>query len=1170
MAELTFPVSPGVITREIDLSSPSQVSPTGIPAGIVGTAVRGPAFVPVTVATFQDFISVFGNSDGEKFGPIAMREWLRNAGSGTFVRVLGAGNGLARATSGDNLGRVVNAGFVVGDRLPQENGLLGNNQFAGTTLVGGEAFATTTIMPGNPLSAVNGRDLILTNADGTSVTFTLAAEAGSATVIQNNGNISSTATFAQAVKASLDLAVTAGTLKMTVSALSNNSAAETTVITLTQDVAGNAGETTVAGTIVSNDNYLVGTTTKGSTQGVQTFTGGTDGGSTLGRTFFLGAFMSASAGSTIFTDAGHAETGATPLAQPIIRGVLMAPSGVNLGLSCSLEANNAVSSVNAAAGYFGASADAGASFGTVDLGSDQEKFVLLINGLLNSNQYKNTLTASFDPESPSYFVNVFNTDPTKLEKAGHYLYAHWDVAPKLASVTGSGVVTADTWQTKQAGEPSAFLLSGALGRNTGNATSISADTVGAPNFENFEDRFSAAFTPWICSQKFGSTNRNLFKFHTLTDGAIGGGEFKISIENVFASSKVGNKYGTFDVLVRRFDDNDMNPQVIESFRGLTLDITSDNYIGKRVGDQNIFFDFDSALGSQKVAVTGDYSNVSNFVRVELSDDLKNGSIDAKALPMGFRGLSHLVTKSTSVTGGSATILTGSFSTNAAGESAGISITEIGKTIQLPVPLRESIAIGTSPKKSVKTQLTWGVQFENKTSPSEPNKNENLDNSILSFAKLFPSFQTSNQNVWVGDNAGTADVGGSVLDSDRFNNNFFSLERVQVITGSNDRPDPVQWSAAAYRRTGVAAASLNDRDGTSSTKVRFLDPAKDFTHTPSKKFFKFTLPMLGGWDGVNVFDKQSAKMSDTSARREMTDSNQQGKNDSTVASFRKAVDIMEAKQDVDIQLLAIPGMRHPSITDYALESTERRFDALYVMDIEEKDEVDSFITSSLQIPNVTNTIGRFQGRGMDSSFAAAYFPDVVITDPATRTNVKVAPSAMVLGAMSLNDSIAHPWFAPAGFTRGALASAIYPGVDLGQTNRDELYTADINPIIGDVTINGGVTIFGQKTLLAAQSSLDRVNVRRLLIDIRRRVRNVARTFLFEPNQASTIAAFNSRVLPILASVQSQGGLDRFKVQIDTSTTTQADIENNTIRGRIFLQPTRSVEFVSLDFVVSNNI
>ena len=112
------------------------------------------------------------------------------------------------------------------------------------------------------------------------------------------------------------------------------------------------------------------------------------------------------------------------------------------------------------------------------------------------------------------------------------------------------------------------------------------------------------------------------------------------------------------------------------------------------------------------------------------------------------------------------------------------------------------------------------------------------------------------------------------------------------------------------------------------------------------------------------------------------------------------------------------------------------------------------------------------------------------------------------------------------------------------------------------------VFGQKTLLAAQSSLDRVNVRRLLIDIRRSVRTVANSILFEPNREETLAKFNSLVNPILQSVQDRNGVDRFKVIIDTTTTTQADIENNTLRGKIFLQPTRTAEFISLDFVVAN--
>jgi phage tail sheath protein FI len=1018
MAELTFPVSPGVVTREIDLSGPTQVSPTGVPAGVVGTAVRGPAFVPVTVATFQDFISVFGNSDGEKFGPMAMREWLRNAGAGTYVRVLGAGDGKARTASGDNIGRVNNAGFVVGDRLPQGNGLLGDNAKAGT------------------------------KQDGTS----------------------------------------------------------------------------------------------------------------LGRTHVLAAFMSQSAGSTVFTDAGIQIIGENK-AQPIVRGMLLAPSGVVLALSSNLEANNAPSTTLAASDAFGAADDnAGAPIGTID--TTTQEFVLFANGLKPSARYQNVLTASLDPNASNYFVNVLNTDPTKIEDAGHYLYAHYDISSNLAVVTGTSVVTAGTWD---GGEPAVLLLTSSQARNVGTATG--ATTVGTPNLENWEDRFSAAFSPFVVSQKFGANNINLFKFYTLSDGAIGSGEFKITIENVKASNKANNKYGTFDVLVRRFLDNDLNPEVVESFRGCTLDPTSDTYIAKRIGDRHTYFDFDAATGAQKIAVEGDYPNVSNFVRVEVSNELDRGAVDATALPTGFRGLYHLVTSGTS---DNASILTGSFSTSAAATSAGITVDTMAQVVQPPVPMRETLAVGISPRKNVQNAFTWGVQFENKTSVTEPNKNEKIDASMLSFAKWFPNQMTSIQNLWVGDNNGAADVGGSILDADRFNNNLFTLERVQVITASNDRPDPQQWAAAAYSRNGVLASALDDRDGVSSDKVRFLDPAKDFAHVPTQKYLKFTFPMIGGWDGVNIFDEDKAKLLDTAVRREMDDTAQGGKNGPTVAAYRKAMDLMEAKQDVDVQLLAIPGVRHPAVTDYAIEATERRFDALFIMDVEEKDEVDAFVTSSLQVPSVTNTVNRFAGRALDSSFAAAYYPDVVISDPATRTNVKAPASAVVLGAFALNDAVAFPWFAPAGFTRGALASALYPSVELLQQNRDDLYTADVNPIIGDVTATAGVTVFGQKTLLAAQSALDRVNVRRLLIDVRRRVRDVARTFLFEPNQASTIAAFQARVQPILASVQAQGGLDRFKVIIDTTTTTQADIENNTIRGRIFLQPTRSVEFVSLDFVVSNNI
>ena len=242
-----------------------------------------------------------------------------------------------------------------------------------------------------------------------------------------------------------------------------------------------------------------------------------------------------------------------------------------------------------------------------------------------------------------------------------------------------------------------------------------------------------------------------------------------------------------------------------------------------------------------------------------------------------------------------------------------------------------------------------------------------------------------------------------------------------------------------------------------------------------------------------------------------------------------------------------------------------------MDIEECDYQGTsgaaIVTGSLQQISVTNTAAKLEGRGLDTSFAAAYFPDVLVTDPVSGANVRCPPSVAVLGAMALNDSVAHPWFAPAGFSRGALPTTEQVQVKLNRANLDTLYEVDINPITSFPT-SRGVVVFGQKTLQQAQSALDRVNVRRLLIDIRRKVRGVANNILFEPNREATLARFSGAVQPILTRIQAQQGLDRFKVVIDTTTTTQLDVENNTVRGKIFLQPTRSVEFISLDFVVTN--
>ena len=684
-------------------------------------------------------------------------------------------------------------------------------------------------------------------------------------------------------------------------------------------------------------------------------------------------------------------------------------------------------------------------------------------------------------------------------------------------------------------------------------------------------------SPWVTSQNFGGKAKNLFKLHVLDDGRVSNDRFKVSIENLNkpTNTNIKDQYGTFDLVIRSFEDNDRNVVALEKFIKLSLDPNNERYIGRMIGDRNIYYDFDKNEGAQKLVVAGLFPNLSKNIRVEIAPEVANGLIDATALPVGYRGPRHLVTSGSSIMNavepwnksappiaGDGVLARPSALVNPISGATGNDI--FRRVVQPPIPMRRNLAVGREPKRKVDAALFWGTQFAMNDSQLEPNKNNLMDSSMRSWTLYFPNYDATGQRAWVGDNAGEADVNGTVLDSDRFDNNRFTLERVQVRTSSADTPDSKQWHLATYRRDGTL---LYDSDLTSGNS-RFLNVKKDFGSLSARKYLKFTFFVQGGFDGTNIFNEDKAKFLNAAIKREVDDSTAQGGVDGpTVQAYRRAIDVLEQRSNADIKLLAVPGARHETVTDYAIDAVEDRFDAMYIMDIEERTTVNNVVTGSGQKIGVANTAQAFVGRNLDSSFAAAYFPDVIITDPATLTNVQCPPSVSIIGAYSHNDAVAHPWFAPAGFTRGALKSVIESTVKMSRGNLDELYEADINPITS-FPHTPGVVAFGQKTLLAAQSALDRVNVRRLLISIRRRVRGVANKILFEPNRADTLAKFSAAVQPILARIQQQQGLDRFKVVIDTTTTTQADVQNNTIRGKIFLQPTRAVEFISLDFVVTN--
>ncbi len=206
----------------------------------------------------------------------------------------------------------------------------------------------------------------------------------------------------------------------------------------------------------------------------------------------------------------------------------------------------------------------------------------------------------------------------------------------------------------------------------------------------------------------------------------------------------------------------------------------------------------------------------------------------------------------------------------------------------------------------------------------------------------------------------------------------------------------------------------------------------------------------------------------------------------------------------------------------------------------------------------------QAQTRDTSYAATYWPWVRIIDPATGKHVWVPASTVVPGVYAFNDKVSAPWFAPAGINRGGLSTVLQAELKLTQGNRDSLYANNINPIA--TLPKQGVVVFGQKTLQKSDSALDRVNVRRLMIELKSYIRQIADTIVFEQNTIQTRTSFISRVNPYLEAIQQKQGLYAFKVVMDDSNNGPAVIDQNQLVGQIYIQPTRTAEFISLDFIL----
>jgi len=784
------------------------------------------------------------------------------------------------------------------------------------------------------------------------------------------------------------------------------------------------------------------------------------------------------------------------------------------------------------------------------------------------------LTASLNPTNENYIGKILNTDPDKFETEKHLLYCDFAVDDEIAAVsTGTnmiGVVSGSANTSTTSGD-TALRLRDAFGR--------------------FDTRYTTPRTPWFISQPFGQTEYDLFYVEALDDGAYSNDKFKVSVAALKASADPRNEYGTFSLVIRDFNDTDVEPKILEQFNNLTMDPDSDNYIGKVVGDTKVAFSFDVVdPEDRRLVKDGSNPNRSKIVRVVMNEAVTRKMVPGKVLPFGFRGFQFLNTNTLLTDALPAGGVSGSFIRLGASGSFGLSGNTDDRLLAAvlpPLPFRFKVTRGEvsasaafegypGPNEVVDTRYYWGVKNERNVNVLNPNVS-NEPNALVGALTKFHGI--SKLDVLVT---------GSRVDD--FNSNKFTLSRVALsntsladVTGSAD----THMKETAYIRNGTVDPSdytITDTNGTRVTLATLLmksTEVADFNRFSD--FTKFTTVMYGGFDGVNILDKNASRMNDKATSSEAGggangsfispgfsyNQNGVGKSNSTIFSFQTAVKIVTDPFISQHNLLVIPGIRDSFVTDDAGTKTKEHTLSMYIMDIAYYDFNGNrvFDGDIGRYIDVLTTADNFESRVVDNNYVAAYFPNIVIDDTANNRKVVVPASVGSLAALGYNDRVAFPWFAPAGFNRAALDFVTLTQVRINQPERDRLTEVKINPIVKFP--REGHVIMAQNTLQQAKSALSSINVKRMVLDVKKTIVDIANRFIFDQISTQTRTELVKRFTAVLGGVQTKAGIEMFKVVCDDTNNTQADIDANRMNVQIRMIPTRSVEIIAIDFIVTQS-
>ena len=615
------------------------------------------------------------------------------------------------------------------------------------------------------------------------------------------------------------------------------------------------------------------------------------------------------------------------------------------------------------------------------------------------------------------------------------------------------------------------------------------------------EQYQTPETPYLVSELRGNKVFKLFKFKLISDGNAANKLVKMSIGNISFAN------GTFDVFIRDFYDNDQNVRVIESFTNCSMDPNQNNYVANKIGTSN-----------------GEYQVKSKYVMLEMSDEAPTD-----ALPCGFDGY-----------------------------------------------ISREYANATPPFMVYKTQyLKAGDVIYNPPFGSSSGG----DNAVISN----------------GENPRRAYLGISNITGIDYD--FFEYKGKQIPANLGTDTSGIGWG---YKTKGFhmdSGATIVTMVVNSATTEAFEVGAGSFRSEPEStdnpyyklNTRKFTLYPYGGFDGWDIYReyrtngdsfalgqsgfKYGAAPSVTyptasgwGAFKQITGPNQETWANTDYYAFKMGQSSFANPESVNINVFATPGIdyvNNSNLVEDAIDMVETdRADSIYICTTPDFNlflPTYSDIEEGLIYPQ--ESVDNLESTGIDSNYSATYYPWVLTRDSVNNTQLYLPPTGEVVKNLALTDNIAFPWFASAGYTRG-LVNSIRARKKLTQEDRDTLYKGRINPIatFSDV----GTVIWGNKTMQVKESALDRINVRRLLLQARKLISAVAVRLLFEQNDDKVRQQFLDSVNPILDSIRRDRGLIDFRVTVSN---TPEDLDSNTLTGKIFLKPTRALEYIDIEFVIT---